>query len=82
VATKTRIFIEVHHSLFKFTTTDENDGLGASVGADLRAAIGLTWATAARERDGHLEACIFIKAVFLTSILNSATYLSARETSI
>jgi len=56
------IFRKVPHDLFKFTTADENDGLGESVGADLRAATSLTWATAARERDGHLEACIFIKA--------------------
>ncbi len=36
------IFIKVPHDLFKFTTADENAGLGGSVGADLRAAISLT----------------------------------------
>ena len=52
--------------LFKSTTADENDGLGGSVGggrgtAVPRAATSLTWATAATERVGPLETCIFIE---------------------
>ena len=43
----------VPSDLFKFTTTDENGVLVGSVGADLRAAISLTPATAATGDGGH-----------------------------
>jgi hypothetical protein len=45
----------------RWVTADENGGLEGSVGADLRGATNLTRATAATERGGHLEACIFMK---------------------
>ena len=62
MATKTRIFIKVPHDLFKLTTADEDSGFGGSVGADLRAAIRLSRATAATERGVHLQNRIFMKA--------------------
>ncbi len=40
---------------FKFTSADENGGLGGSVGADLRAATNFTRATAATERGSHAQ---------------------------
>ena len=54
------------HDLFKFTTGGEDSGPGGSVGTDHgtavpRAAISLDSEVAAQERDGHLEACIFMK---------------------
>lgn len=61
------------HDLFKFTTADENGGLGWSVGADRgtavpRTAASLTRVTAATERGGHREACIFMKGLhYLTN---------------
>ena len=52
------IFIRVPYELFKFTTADENGGLGESVGADRgtavpRTATYLTVGTAATERGVH-----------------------------
>jgi len=41
--------MKVCHDLFKFTTADENPGLGGSVGADLRVAMGFDSEIAAQE---------------------------------
>ena len=48
-------FIRVPYDLFKFTTADENDTLGGSVGADLRAATSLGAEVAAQERCSHIK---------------------------
>ncbi len=60
------ILKRVPRDLFKFTTADENGGLGESVGADLRAASNLTPATAATERDGHPHNLYFHESHFFT----------------
>ncbi len=54
------ITIEAPRDLFKFTTADENGGLGGNVGADLGAATNLTRAVAAPERGSHTKTRIFI----------------------
>jgi hypothetical protein len=50
-------------TFLKFTNADENGSLGGSVGADLRAAIHLTRATAATERGGHPQDSHFHKTL-------------------
>jgi len=42
-------------TFFKFTTADENDGPGETVGADLRAATNLDTEVAAQERCSHIK---------------------------
>ena len=42
-------------TLFKFTTADENSGLGGSVGADLRAATRLDQEVAPQGDSGHMR---------------------------
>jgi len=59
--------MEVAHDLFKFTTTDENGGLGRSVGADRgtavpRAATSSDQEVAAQERCSHIKTRIFLGA--------------------
>ena len=58
--------MKVSNDLFKFTTADENGGLGVSMGADRgtavpRAATYLTLGTAATERGGHPQDSHFHK---------------------
>ncbi len=82
------MFMKVPHDLFKFTTAEEHDSLGGSVGADRgtavpRAATHLTRAIAAtgdggHPRGAHLEARTFIKRSLCgySSILASSTSIT------
>ena len=47
--------MKVPDDLFQLTTADEDSGFGGSVGADLRAAIGLDSEVAAQERCSHIK---------------------------